>query len=77
MYSSNCRLLGFLFCFLQISSLCAQESNLSKSIKSFRNQQFDSAMIYSSLAIQDFTQKNQQDSVVIAYVHQTDIFLGN
>ncbi|SEG12226.1 CHAT domain-containing protein [Algoriphagus boritolerans] len=31
-------------------------------------------MIYSSLAIQDFTQKNQQDSVVIAYVHQTDIF---
>lgn len=56
-----------------MSILCAQEFNLSQSIKAFRSQQFDSALHYSSLAIQDFRQTNQQDSLVITYVHLADI----
>ena len=65
--------MGFLLCFLQVSILCAQESYLAQSIKSFRNQQFDSALLYSDQAIREFKNTNQQDSLVLAYIHQSDI----
>ncbi|MFN3996392.1 CHAT domain-containing protein [Algoriphagus sp.] len=65
--------LGFFLCFLQIRMLCAQDSKLSQSIKAFRSQQFDSATYYCLLAIEDFQKTKQQDSLVLAYVHQADI----
>jgi len=65
--------LVFLICFLQYGQLLAQESYYSKSVHVFQSQQFDSARNYILLAIQEFQKNRQQDSLVLAYVHQADL----
>jgi len=66
-------ILVFLICFLHACQLWAQNSYYSKSVKAFQSQEFDSARNYVSSAIQDFKKTSQQDSLVLAYVHQADI----
>ncbi len=63
-------LLGFL---LNSTAIFGQTPFLALSKKAFQNQQFDSALLYSNQAIQEFKRANQPDSLVLAYIHQADI----
>src|SRR5690606_20285108 len=69
-----------LLCLLQTSGLPAQTSDYERSLEAYRNQQYDSAFWFLDRAVKVFEQANQQDSLVWAYVHKTEVAwsaLGN